>query len=139
MSLTRRDAVARLVGLAVGVAIPMRPRTVPHPYKPLPHPDPRPGITAERVIAADKLQGERAVVREAYEAARQSPEIFDGLYCVCDCKDSMGHRSLLECFESLQPTGCSACQDEGRAAAKLIKEGKSLADIRAEFDRKWGS
>ena len=51
----------------------------------------------------------------------------------------MHHRSLLECFESMQPTGCGSCQEEARAAAKLIKEGKTLADIRAEFDRRWGS
>lgn len=138
MSLSRRDALARLFGLGVVVVIP-RPRSSARAAKPLPHPDPRPGITADHVIAADKLAQEKVGVRDAYEAARQSPEIFDGLYCVCDCKDSMGHRSLLACFESMQPTGCASCQEQAHLAAKLVKDGKSLSDIRQAFDRKWGS
>jgi hypothetical protein len=139
MSLTRRDTIARLFGLAVAAALPLRPRVPARATKPFAHPDPRPGITAERVIPADKLAGQKAGVRDAYEAARRSPEIFDGLYCVCDCKDSMGHRSLLACFESMQPTGCAGCQEQAHLVAKMVKEGKSLADIRQEFDRKWGS
>jgi hypothetical protein len=136
MSLSRREAVARLVGLTVAIAIPLPARAM-RVRKPFPHPDPRPGVTAERVIVPDKLQTQRQGVRDAYEAARQSPEIFDGLFCVCDCKDGMGHRSLLECYESMQPTGCPSCQEQAHLVAKLVKEGKTLAEIREEFDRRW--
>lgn len=133
-SLSRREALSRLVGFTAGVlALPR----VAKAAKPFPHPDPRPGITAANVIPVDQLPRHDDVL-EAYDAARQHPEIFDGLYCACDCRDSMGHRSLLSCFESMQPTGCGACKEEGILAGKLIKDGKTLPEIRQAFDAKWG-
>ena len=65
-------------------------------------------------------------------------QIFDGIFCPCDCKDSLGHRSLLSCFESKQPTGCMGCQEASEFVGKLAKEGKSLRDIRDAVDKKWG-
>jgi hypothetical protein len=132
--ITRRAALSRFARL--GLMLSVLPR-IPRARDPFAHPDPRPGITGDNVVAADQLPSKRAV-RDAYEAARRSPEIFDGLYCVCDCEESLGHRSLLVCFESTQAAGCLACQDQAELAAKLLGDGKSLADIRAAFDRKWG-
>lgn len=97
------------------------------------HPDPRPGITGEHVLAESELGG-RKRVREAYEAARTHPELFDGVYCACDCSKSMGHRSLLSCFESRQPIGCMACREEGELVGRLAKEGKTLDEIRQAVD-----
>jgi hypothetical protein len=73
-------------------------------------------------------------VREAYEAARTHPEIFDGLYCACECDKSMGHRSLLSCFESRQAIGCMACREEAELVGRLAKDGKTLAEIRHAVD-----
>ena len=50
----------------------------------------------------------------------------------------MGHRSLLSCYESKQPQGCLACQEEAWLVADLAKQGKSLADIRTAVDKKFG-
>lgn len=50
----------------------------------------------------------------------------------------MGHRSLLSCFESDQAIGCLGCREEARIVAGMARAGKSLADIRAAVDRKWG-
>ena len=130
--ITRRAALGRLGGLFVFAIVPMpRVRT----SDPFPHPDARPGITGEGVLAADKLPDKKSV-REAFDAARTYPEIFDGVYCPCEC--SSHHRSLLACFESAQPIGCGGCREAGDYVARLAKSGKALADIRAAVDKKFG-
>lgn len=101
------------------------------------HPDPRPGVTAERVLPASRFD-ERPRTAQAYDMAREIPEVLDGLYCHCDCDESMGHRSLLSCFESEQAAGCFKCGDEMRLAHRLHKDGKTLAEIRRAVDERFG-
>jgi hypothetical protein len=103
----------------------------------LPHPDPRPGITGENVLAESELGTKRRVV-EAYAAARTHPEIFDGVYCACRCDKSMNHRSLLSCFESRQAIGCMACREEAELVGRLAGDGKSLEEIRLAVDTEFG-
>ena len=134
--LTRRDVLTRMATLLAGAVI--RPRNLGAlGLKPFEHPDPRPGITGEHVLPVEKL-GKKKSVRESFEAARTYPEIFDGLFCACDCKGSMGHRSLLACYESEQPIGCMGCREEAELVGKLAKEGKSLAEIRVAVDKEYG-
>ncbi|HEY9229295.1 MAG TPA: hypothetical protein VIP11_21790 [Gemmatimonadaceae bacterium] len=105
----------------------------------LEHPDPRPGITAERVLAGEATGSKKDRVLAAYESARTYPEIFDGIACGCGCSGKNGaHRSLLVCFETMQPTGCQACQQEAQLVAKLAKDDTPLAGIRAAVDKKFG-
>jgi hypothetical protein len=134
--ISRRDALTQLGALLLMGAVPTL-RASARRRKPFPHPDPRPGITAEHVIAVDKLPDTKAV-RDAYDVARAYPDILDGIYCPCECKDSMGHRSLLACFESRQPTGCMGCQEAAEFVGPLAKQGKSLAEIRQAVDKKFG-
>ena len=89
------------------------------------------------MLKDDELGSSKAV-HEAYAVARAHPEIFDGLYCVCECKESMGHRSLLSCFESRQATGCWGCREQAELVAELLKKGETLEQIRKAFDAKWG-
>lgn len=131
--LTRRAAVERMAGL-LALAVPGVWR-LPHRHDPFPHPDPRPGITAEHVLADEKLPDKKRV-RRAFAAARARPELFDGIYCPCEC--SRQHRSLLSCFESAQPTGCYGCMEAADLVDEMAKDGKNLAQIREAFDRKWG-
>ena len=105
---------------------------------PLPHPEPRPNITADQVLPAERL-GKKAKVLDAYNGARTYPGVFDGIACGCGCGPANGpHRSLLVCYETAQPTGCVACQDEALLVARLAKEGSALADIRKAVDEKYG-
>jgi hypothetical protein len=132
----RREALTRLTGL-IAVAV-LRPAGFrPSADKPFEHPDPRPGITGDHVLADADLPAKKTV-RQAYANARTYPELFDGVYCVCDCRESLKHRSLLSCFESKQPTGCMACQEEAELIAQFVKDGKTLQDVRAAIDKKWG-
>ena len=100
------------------------------------HPEPRPGVTGERILAADELKTDKA--KKLYAQAREIPGVLDGIHCYCECHDDpMNHRSLLSCFESDQAAGCYACGSEARLVHKLHGEGKSLAEIRDAVDRKF--
>ena len=100
-----------------------------------PHPDPRPGITAEHVLPASHFK--KASVGKSYDMAREIPEVLDGLHCYCECTESMGHRSLLSCFESEQPSGCWSCNEEMKLAHKLNGAGKTLDEIRKAVDERF--
>lgn len=102
------------------------------------HPDPRPGITAERVLAPAAVP-RTAGALEAYAAARSAPQILDGIYCYCDCAKHSGHRSLLTCFESEHASRCDICMGEGLLAAQLTAQGRSLREIRQAIDAQFGS
>jgi len=140
-SIDRRNFLRNVSGLlAVAALDPMpfsRTRLLPSRLE---HPDPRPGITAEHVLTAEALGSSRKeAVLAAYDVARTYPELYDGLACACGCTGKQNiHRSLLTCFETLQPTGCLGCQQQAELVATLAKEEKTLAEIRLAFDKKWG-
>lgn len=104
----------------------------------LEHPEPREGITGELVLTAEALGkfSKRRKIAKAYASARANPALFDGIACACSCGGSKKgeHRSLLICYESMQATGCGACQEQAEIVVKMIDEGKSLAEIRAAVD-----
>ena len=103
-----------------------------------PHPDPRPGVTAERVLPP-ALVPDTPGALEAYETARRAPQVLDGLYCHCNCSKFLGHRSLLTCFETDHGSRCDICMGEAVLAARLAAEGNSLQQIRGAIDAQFGS
>lgn len=102
------------------------------------HPDPRAGVTAERVLPPSMLPDSRGVL-EAYAAARNAPQILDGLFCYCQCARNFGHRSLLTCFESDHGSRCDICMREATLANELAARGRSLQQIRDAIDEQFGS
>jgi hypothetical protein len=132
--ISRREALARLF---VAAAAPLLPGTAQRTRRSTTkHPDPRPGITAENVLANDKVD---AAHRDAYAAAREIPEVLDGIYCHCDCADRHSNlRSLLSCYETDMPMSCGVCSGEARTALRLHKAGKTLDEIRAAIDKQYG-
>lgn len=125
--------VAGIAVVALGVVL-VRPRV----GLAAGHPTPRPGITAERVLPRAMVPSNPGTL-EAYEAARRVPQVLDGLYCHCNCSKSIGHRSLLTCFESNHASGCDICMGEAMMAAEMTSGGKSLAQIRKAIDAQWGN
>ena len=102
------------------------------------HPDPRPGITAERVLSEVAIPRTPGSL-EAYAAARAAAGTLDGVYCHCDCSKHAGHRSLLTCFESDHGAYCDICMGEAVLAAQLASRGTSLMEIRAAIDSRFGT
>jgi len=102
------------------------------------HPDPRPGITAERVLTGAAIPGTPGAA-EAYAAARVAAGTLDGVYCHCDCSKHAGHRSLLTCFETDHGAYCDICMGEAMLASQLASRGTSLKEIRAAIDAQFGT
>lgn len=73
----------------------------------------------------------------SYKAAKEIPEILDGLYCYCDCKKHHGHKSLLTCYVDNHAQYCTVCMDEALVASKLHKEGLDALEIRREIDKRF--
>jgi hypothetical protein len=104
-----------------------------------PHPTPRPDITAARVVPTAKLADESSAVRAAFDEVRQIPGVVDGIRCACGCEGNEGNYSLLSCYEGDgMARHCHLCQGQGRMAFRLHKAGKSLAEIRAAIDARYG-
>jgi len=126
-------AGAAIAALA-GVVFLTRPQTAQGSQ----HPDPRPGVTAEKILP-DAFIPHNPGVTEAYAAARRSAATLDGVYCHCDCSKHAGHRSLLSCFESTHGAYCDICMGEAMLASQMAGQGQSLQKIRAAIDRQFGS
>lgn len=102
------------------------------------HPDPRPGITADKILPNFAIPRNPGAV-EAYAAARSAAATLDGVYCHCDCSKHLGHRSLLTCFESDHGAFCDICMGEAMTASEMAARGQSLMEIRAAIDRQFGT
>ena len=133
-------ALLALVGLArarplgaVGVAgMPIR-----RPYGG-PHPTPRQGIDASKVLTRDKLT-EHPAAEPVFEMVRKIPQVVDGIRCQCGCAELPEFYSLLSCYEADgMAQHCVICQGEAKLAFRLHEQGKSLDQIRAAIDAKFG-
>lgn len=102
------------------------------------HPDPRPGITGEKILPNFAIPKNPGAL-EAYAAARSAAATLDGVYCHCDCSKHSGHRSLLTCFESDHGAFCDICMGEAMVASGMAARGQSLMEIRAAIDRQFGT
>jgi hypothetical protein len=103
-----------------------------------PHPHPRPGITAAKVLTAEQL-AEWSHAAPVFDQVREIPAIVDGIRCQCGCADAPGFYSLLSCFESEgMARYCDICQGEARLAHRLHRAGESLDQIRAAIDARFG-
>jgi hypothetical protein len=103
-----------------------------------PHPEPRPGITADNVLTHEQLANAPHAI-DVFDLVREIPEIVDGIRCQCGCADLPGFYSLLSCYESDgMARYCPICQGEGRLVSRLHKAGKTLEEIRAAIDARFG-
>ena len=105
-----------------------------------PHPEPRRGIDASHVPESDTVRRANAGAVEAFEEARTIPEILDGIRCQCGCSDQEGMRSLLSCYEGEEAMAlhCDVCRGEARLAYRMKGKGRSLDQIRAAVDARYG-
>jgi hypothetical protein len=91
----------------------------------------------------DEVQQAAVTVREAYQFAVANPDVLTQLPCYCGCGD-MGHTSNYSCYVQsaegedivfdTHALGCGICVDITQDAMRMLREGKSLTDIRAAID-----
>ena len=136
MQASRRDFVRALTLAALPMLV--RARVVHAAAPGGPHPTPRPGITGAKVLTKEQLVDKPKLV-ELFDSVREIPEIMDGIRCNCNCGHPPELYSLLSCYEGkAMARDCQICQGQGRLAVRLRKEGKSLDEIRAAIDAKFG-
>ncbi len=127
----------RFLGICSAVAAALLSRVRPA-WAQGPHPTPRPGITAAKVLTSDQLADTPKVI-PVFDGVREIPEIVDGIRCQCGCADAPGYYSLLSCFEGdAMARSCPICQGQGRLVVRLQKAGKTLDEIRSAIDVRYG-
>jgi hypothetical protein len=94
-----------------------------------------------------QVQSAPATVREAYQFAAANPEVMQGIPCYCGC-GSVGHTSSYSCYVSgadasgitfdTHALGCSLCVDITQDTMRLLKEGKTVPEIKAYVDATYG-
>lgn len=91
-----------------------------------------------------EVQAAPATVQQAYQFASANPDLMKAIPCYCGC-GSVGHTSNYSCYVSnvdqignmsfdSHALGCSLCVDITQDAMRLLRQGKSNADIRAYID-----
>ncbi len=40
-------------------------------------------------------------IGQAYQLAREIPQVLDQIYCYCECQENFSHKSLLSCYVDL--------------------------------------
>lgn len=143
---SRRRFLARTAGALVALAGVARARpaeahalTVARIRRPDPgpHPTPRPGIDASKVLTRDALK-EHPAAEPVFDMVRKIPQIVDGIRCQCGCAELPEFYSLLSCFEADgMAQHCAICQGEASLAFRMHEQGKSLDQIRAAIDARF--
>ena len=91
-----------------------------------------------------ELQSVPASVRTAYQFAAANPDVMRQIPCYCGC-GSIGHTSNYACYVSgVDPAavitfdnhalGCSICVDITQDTMRLLRDGKTVPEIRAYVD-----
>jgi hypothetical protein len=77
--------------------------------------------------------------RQAYQAAREIPEVLDEMPCFCGCMRNVGHQSNLHCFKDDHSSHCVMCQDIALDSQRMHNEGKTIEQIRDSIVAKYAS
>ena len=93
-----------------------------------------------------EVQSAPVTVQQAYQFAVANPDVLHELPCYCGC-GPIGHTSNYACYVAEQnpdgtvktfdnhALGCSICVDITQDAMRLLKDGKSVPEIRAYVDQ----
>ena len=92
-----------------------------------------------------EVQSAPVSVQQAYQFAAANPDILTQIPCYCGC-GAMGHTSNYACYVSgtgengqvqydTHALGCSICVDITQDTMRLLKQGKSVAEIKTSVDK----
>lgn len=91
-----------------------------------------------------EVQSAPSIVQASYQFAAANPDVMKGIPCYCGC-GAMGHTSNYSCYVTSADAngkltwddhalGCSVCVDITQDAMRLLKQGKSVPEIKAYVD-----
>jgi len=102
------------------------------------------------MVSMDSMPGEvqsaPVTVQQAYQFAVANPDVLTQLPCYCGC-GPIGHTSNYACYVAEQNAdgtaksfdnhalGCSICVDITQDAIRMLKDGKSVPEIRTYVDQ----
>ncbi len=101
--------------------------------------------TSSHTDLPEEVRSSPVTVQQAYQFAIANPEVLAQIPCFCGC-GAMGHTSNYACYVagenedgSLEfdhhALGCSICVDITQDTMRILKEGKSVPEIRAYIER----
>ncbi len=137
--LARRDVLHLLALGALGGLVPMALPATAHPERRRgPHPTPRRDYTADKVLPADQLGGDKELIT-LFDGIRKIPQVVDGVRCSCGCAELPGFYSLLSCFEGKDAMAkwCAICAGTGALVIRLHGRGRTLEQIREAVDARY--
>ena len=76
-------------------------------------------------------------VANAYKVAEQNPVLLDSMYCYCNCKETIGHKSLLSCFVDGHAVSCGICQNQAFFALSQYQKNMNIIEVRKAVDAKF--
>jgi hypothetical protein len=76
--------------------------------------------------------------REAYQAAKEVPEVLAQLPCYCGCMSNFGHKNNLDCFHDEHGVECTTCQGIAIDARDMFKNGIKIERIRQVIKDRYG-
>jgi Protein of unknown function with PCYCGC motif len=90
------------------------------------------------------VQSAPVTVRQAYQFAAANPGMLMQIPCYCGC-GAIGHKSNYDCYVTsvdaagvikydTHALGCSLCVDITQDTMRLLREGKSISEIRTYVD-----
>ncbi|MBI3362577.1 MAG: hypothetical protein HY023_15865 [Chloroflexi bacterium] len=99
---------------------------------------------ADLSMMPSDVQSAPVSVQQAYQFAVANPDILQQIPCYCGC-GAMGHTSNYSCYVAgvdaggkvtfdLHATGCSICVDITQDTMRLLRQGKSIQEIRGYVD-----
>ncbi len=91
-------------------------------------------VETRPVLSASFFTG---AVAEAYQVAKDMPEVIDQFYCYCQCKEYHGHKTLLTCFTDLHAADCDICLYQALTGAQMVKQGRSIDSIQKFFSARF--
>ncbi|MCJ7432528.1 MAG: PCYCGC domain-containing protein [Anaerolineales bacterium] len=91
-----------------------------------------------------EVQSAPVTVQTAYQFAAANPDVMKQIPCYCGC-GNIGHTSNYSCYVSgvddkgnitfdNHALGCSICVDITQDVMRLLKEGKTVPEIKAYVD-----
>ncbi len=91
-----------------------------------------------------EVQASPSIVQQSYQFAAANPDVMKSIPCYCGC-GNLGHTSNYSCYVSSVDSqgkiafenhalGCSLCVNITQDAMRLLKEGKSVPEIKAYVD-----
>jgi len=93
-----------------------------------------------------EVQSAPVTVQQAYQFAVANPDVMHELPCYCGC-GPIGHTSNYACYVAEQnpdgsvktfdnhALGCSICVDITQDAMRMLREGKTVPELRAYVDQ----